>query len=79
MLERKCGFTTGLGRLLPSPEGSDQDSIGSESTEITMGHGEEPADLYRLDRSGTIDSFDSNVTRTTMLSRSYHGRYDVLP
>ena len=56
--ERNSAFTAGLGRRLPSPEGSDQTS----STEFVEGDNalpeteEEPVDFYRLERTGKVIS-----------------------
>lgn len=55
VLERNSGFTEGLGRRLPSPDGSDQD-ISPYFTEggnnPVLETGEEPVDFYRLERTG---------------------------
>ena len=76
-LERKGGFTTGLGRRLPTPEGSDQESI-EEFTENLTRDGEEPTDLYRLDRSPTIDSSaDSSPAKSGANSPRHKTNYGM--
>lgn len=55
VLERNSGFTEGLGRRLPSPDGSDHDvsSYFSEGgNDPSLESGEEPVDFYRLERTG---------------------------
>ena len=66
MLERKHGITPGLGRRLPSPEGSDQETLpyNKEQNPETEGNEheskfdseEETQDFYRLERSASADS-----------------------
>ena len=55
MLERNSGFTEGLGRRLPSPDGSDQDIspyFAEGGSNPVLEAGEEPVDFYRLERTG---------------------------
>ncbi|KAK3746543.1 hypothetical protein QZH41_005602 [Actinostola sp. cb2023] len=74
-LERKGGFTTGLGRRLPTPEGSDHESMESEMAETSICDGEEPTDLYRLDRSPTIDSSDNSPVKSASNSPGHKTNY----
>lgn len=68
VLERRSGCTSGLGRRLPSPEGSDQESL-SETAEgsdnRSLGLGEEPVDFYRLERTGTPESWGEDSESKT--------------
>ena len=55
VLERNSGFTEGLGRRLPSPDGSDQDIspyFAEGGNNPVLEAGEEPVDFYRLERTG---------------------------
>ena len=60
VLERNTGFTEGLGRRLPSPDGSDHDVssyFAEGGSDPVMESGEEPVDFYRLERTGKYFSF----------------------
>ena len=53
--ERSFGLTEGLGRRLPSPDGSDHDLspyLAEGGNDLTVEFGEEPVDFYRLERTG---------------------------
>ena len=66
MLERIQGFTAGLGRRLPSPEGSDNEALPKDEEhaeemesaehEKAPESEEETQDFYRLERSASAES-----------------------
>jgi len=59
VLKRNSDFTEGLGRRLPSPDGSDQDIspyFAEGGNNPILETGEEPVDFYRLERTGTPES-----------------------
>ena len=60
VLERNTGFTEGLGRRLPSPDGSDHgvsSYFAEGGSDPVLESGEEPVDFYRLERTGKYFSF----------------------